>query len=495
MSTRPLSGISVGRTTSKVEMRSLATSSRRVVVERVDLADLAARDVRAGLRHGRAPLRVRGGGRRSTSTWRVYAAHVEDVVELDASGRPTSGSARTSSLEVDAPRPRRASRRAARGGTPSSRARPALDEREQQALREVEAVARVEVAPHALREDDEPVDEPGEAVEHVVEREERVGDDDALGRGVGDVALVPERHVLEADDRGAADDAREAADALGDDRVPLVRHRRGALLALAERLLDLAHLGAREVADLERELVERRRASRRARSERSACRSRWRICVDAGAGSSPRRSQATRSTSGSIAAYVPTAPESLPTRIPSSARATRVRDRARARRPRRRASARTSSARRGRRACGRCRASAGAPPRARRPRRARARAPARISAPASLDLQRERGVDDVRRGEAVVEPASLRAELLRDGVDEGGRVVVEASPRSRATRAGVGRRGAPRSRRRRPPAPRRPRPSRRAPRARRRASARACPRPTRSWPWPVASSARSLPPF
>src|SRR5438093_2695755 len=29
VSTRPLSGISVGRTTSKVEMRSLATSSRR----------------------------------------------------------------------------------------------------------------------------------------------------------------------------------------------------------------------------------------------------------------------------------------------------------------------------------------------------------------------------------------------------------------------------------------------------------------------------------
>ena len=30
-----------------------------------------------------------------------------------------------------------------------------------------------------------------------------------------------------------------------------------------------------------------------------------------------------RSSSGSVAAYVPTAPESLPTRIPSSARATR----------------------------------------------------------------------------------------------------------------------------------------------------------------------------
>ena len=41
------------------------------------------------------------------------------------------------------------------------------------------------------------------------------------------------------------------------------------------------------------------------------------------------------------------------------------------------------------------------------------------------DLERECGVDDVRRGEAVVEPAALLAELLGDGVDEGGGVVVE----------------------------------------------------------------------
>ncbi len=60
----------------------------------------------------------------------------------------------------------------------------------------------------------------------------------------------------------------------------------------------------------------------------SACRSRWMIWVDVGAGSSPSRSHAIRSSSGSVAAYVPTAPESLPTRIPSSARATRSRLRA-----------------------------------------------------------------------------------------------------------------------------------------------------------------------
>ena len=41
-----------------------------------------------------------------------------------------------------------------------------------------------------------------------------------------------------------------------DDRVALVGHRARALLAGAERLLDLAHLGALEVADLGGEALE-----------------------------------------------------------------------------------------------------------------------------------------------------------------------------------------------------------------------------------------------
>jgi hypothetical protein len=80
------------------------------------------------------------------------------------------------------------------------------------------------------------------------------------------------------------------------------------------------------MAKLEREPLERAASSARAFST-SACRSRWRICVELGAGSSPSRSHATRSTSGSAAEYVPTAPESLPTRIVSSARWTRPRSR------------------------------------------------------------------------------------------------------------------------------------------------------------------------
>ena len=54
----------------------------------------------------------------------------------------------------------------------------------------------------------------------------------------------------------AAEHAREAGDALGRDRVALVRHRARALLAGAERLLHLADLGALEVADLGREALQ-----------------------------------------------------------------------------------------------------------------------------------------------------------------------------------------------------------------------------------------------
>src|SRR2546423_1334996 len=59
----------------------------------------------------------------------------------------------------------------------------------------------------------------------------------------------------------------------------------------------------------------------------SACRSRATTCVESGSGSSPRASHASRSTSGSTWAYVPTVPESCPTRVASSPRRRRARPR------------------------------------------------------------------------------------------------------------------------------------------------------------------------
>ena len=156
----------------------------------------------------------------------------------------------------------------------------------------------------------------------------------------------------------------------------------------------------------------------------SAWRSRCRICVEVGAGSRPRRSQAMRSSSGSVAAYVPTAPESLPTRIPSSARARRCRLRSSSNaqpgelqpeRRRLRVHAVRAAHLQGRAVLLRPRDDDGE----------RAVEPSRTSAPASRICKRERGVDDVGGRQPVVEPAALLAELLRDRVDERRRVVVE----------------------------------------------------------------------
>ncbi len=73
-----------------------------------------------------------------------------------------------------------------------------------------------------------------------------------------DIALVPQRDVLVRRQRVGAHDARQAREVLAQDRVALVRHRGRALLPLAERLLRLAHLGALQMADLYRKLLERR---------------------------------------------------------------------------------------------------------------------------------------------------------------------------------------------------------------------------------------------
>ena len=90
----------------------------------------------------------------------------------------------------------------------------------------------------------------------VVEQDGGVGQDDALDRGVGYVALVPQRDVLERRLGVAAQHARETGDLLALDGVALVRHRRGPLLSGAEGLLGLAHLGALQVAKLGRQPLE-----------------------------------------------------------------------------------------------------------------------------------------------------------------------------------------------------------------------------------------------
>ena len=363
-----------------------------LVVEGVELANLAATNVQRGIRHGLVPPSGRGraGGQRRC---RRAGRSLRGRRRPSRSTRPAiSGSARTSSaksrfflpgahrMALDEP-----------VGIVACKAR--VDEREQEPVAEDEPVARVEVPPHSLRIDDETFDDPGEAVEHVVECEEGVGNDDALGGGLRDVALVPERDVLQADERVRAQDARKPADALGHFRVPLVRHRGGALHPFAERLLDLAHLGARQVADLRRESLERRGCERQRREQFGVtvagdhlCRERVRLQSQSFAGETfdvgvDLRVRPDRP--GELA-------DAIRLQCASEARASR----GRARTPSRRASSRTLSARHGCRASGRCKWCAGAPQPERRPLRVRGRSP--------------RGAGVLRPGSAVKAPCRRR---------------------------------------------------------------------------------------
>ncbi len=91
----------------------------------------------------------------------------------------------------------------------------ALDERDEDPAAGVEPEAALDVLPHPLAADDEPFDEPRHPDEHVVEQDRRVGQDHPLGRRVADVALVPERLVLERGVGVAAEQPGEPGDPLG----------------------------------------------------------------------------------------------------------------------------------------------------------------------------------------------------------------------------------------------------------------------------------------
>src|SRR5438094_3414265 len=101
-----------------------------------------------------------------------------------------------------------------------------IDESQQEPMAEDEPVTRLEVPPHPLRMNNEALDDPGKTVEDVIECEERVGNDDSLCGRLRDVALVPERHILQADQGIATHNPGQPADALGHFRVPLVWHGR-----------------------------------------------------------------------------------------------------------------------------------------------------------------------------------------------------------------------------------------------------------------------------
>src|SRR6202035_2128281 len=130
------------------------------------------------------------------------------------------------------------------------------DEGQEHPLGEEGAVGQLEVRAHALRIDGHAPHEVDGPVLEVVDEDGRVRQDHALDGGVGDVALVPEGDILEGRLGVSAQHAGEAGDLLALDRIALVGHRGGPLLAGAKRLLRLPHLLALLVTDLDREALE-----------------------------------------------------------------------------------------------------------------------------------------------------------------------------------------------------------------------------------------------
>src|SRR5205823_3321186 len=181
VSTRPLSGISVGRMTSKVEMRSLATRSRRssssayssrtfplprcVAASGMNgflLRNEAADTVEGAVEMGDRRVQVEDGGESGVVETRAdLAVGANELGEVAFLVPRLHGVALHELVRLRA-------------------IQAALDQRKQQPVREEEPVRGPEVPLHPFRIDDQALDDPGKAVEHVVDREKRIGDHHAL---------------------------------------------------------------------------------------------------------------------------------------------------------------------------------------------------------------------------------------------------------------------------------------------------------------------------
>src|SRR5439155_4594687 len=264
VSTRPLSGIGVGRATSKALTRSEATMTRRSASTMYRSRTLPDRVIASaasigGRLSGRGPFGrdERVEARDDLGDVGKVAGVIEARVQIGKAERAGDGRLEREQLAQRPALVRGGHRRSLHdvvGLLPWEAG--ALDQGHEGARRSVEPEPPIDVLAHPLRPDEEIPNEPRRLLEQVVEQDRGVGQDNPLGRRMADVALVPQRLVLERGRSVAAEDAGEARHALRQDRVALVGHRRGPLLARPERLLDLADLRVLEVADLGREPLE-----------------------------------------------------------------------------------------------------------------------------------------------------------------------------------------------------------------------------------------------
>ena len=126
-----------------------------------------------------------------------------------------------------------------------------LDESGEHALGEVEPVGAVHVLEHAVFVNHEVGEQAAQPVQGVVGQNGGIGHNDALHRGVADIALMPEGLILKSGQGIGTHNAGEAAEVLGGNGVFLVGHGRGALLALGEAFLHFKHLGALQMPELD----------------------------------------------------------------------------------------------------------------------------------------------------------------------------------------------------------------------------------------------------
>ena len=124
-----------------------------------------------------------------------------------------------------------------------------LDESGEHALGEVEPVGAVHVLEHAVFVNHEVGEQAAQPVQGVVGQNGGIGHNDALHRGVADIALMPEGLILKSGQGIGTHNAGEAAEVLGGNGVFLVGHGRGALLALGEAFLHFKHLGALQMPE------------------------------------------------------------------------------------------------------------------------------------------------------------------------------------------------------------------------------------------------------
>ena len=119
-----------------------------------------------------------------------------------------------------------------------------MGQRQKHALGIVQAPKLVEVRLHRVRVDDKLVDDAGKTCEREIERHGGIGPDHALHRGMGNVALVPKRHILQGGEGASAHEAGKPRDVFAENGVALVWHGRRALLTLREELFCFQHFGA-----------------------------------------------------------------------------------------------------------------------------------------------------------------------------------------------------------------------------------------------------------